>query len=55
MSALDVWGLDDVAETAYRAMLRNPDFDLGQLSRHLDVHARGRSALPSTSWCGSGW
>ena len=27
VSALDVWGLDDVAETAYRAMLRNPDLD----------------------------
>jgi DNA-binding CsgD family transcriptional regulator len=37
MSALDVWGLDDVAETAYRAMLRNPDYDLGQLARHLEV------------------
>ena len=37
MSALDVWGLDDVAETAYRAMLRNPDFDLAQLSQHLDL------------------
>ena len=32
-----MWGLDDVAEAAYRAMLRNPDFDLGQLSRHLEV------------------
>ncbi len=39
MSSLDVWGLDDVAETAYRAMLRNPDLDLGQLSRHLDLDA----------------
>ena len=37
MSSLDVWGLDDVAETAYRAMLRNPDLDLAQLSRHLDL------------------
>ena len=39
MSSLDVWGLDDVAETAYRAMLRNPDLDLAQLSRHLDLDA----------------
>jgi DNA-binding CsgD family transcriptional regulator len=37
MSALAVWGLDDVAETAYRAMLRNPDYDLGQLARHLEL------------------
>ena len=37
MSALDVWGLDDVAETAYRAMLRNPDYDAAQLARHLEL------------------
>jgi DNA-binding Lrp family transcriptional regulator len=37
MSALDVWGLDDVAETAYRAMLRNPDLDVAQLARHLEL------------------
>ena len=39
MSALEVWGLDDVAETAYRAMLRNPDHDLAQLARHLELPA----------------
>ena len=44
MSSLDVWGLDDVAETAYRAMLRNPDLDLAQLSRHLDLDAEVVSA-----------
>ena len=44
MSSLDVWGLDDVAETAYRAMLRNPDLDLSQLSRHLDLDAEVVSA-----------
>ena len=37
MSALQVWGLDDVAETTYRAMLRNPDLDRDQLARHLDL------------------
>ncbi len=39
MSALDIWGLDDVAETVYRAMLRNPDFDLARLARHLELSA----------------
>jgi DNA-binding CsgD family transcriptional regulator len=37
MSALDVWGLDDVAESVYRALLRNPDFDLDQLAQHLEL------------------
>lgn len=37
MSALDVWGLDDAAETTYRAMLRNPDFDADRLARHLEL------------------
>jgi DNA-binding CsgD family transcriptional regulator len=37
MSALEVWGLDDVAETTYRAMLRNPDFDAERLGRHLEL------------------
>ncbi len=37
MSALDVWGLDDVAETTYRAMLRNPDLDAEALARHLEL------------------
>ena len=37
MSSLEVWGLDDVAETTYRAMLRNPDLDRDQLARHLDL------------------
>ncbi|MGH8894708.1 MAG: LuxR C-terminal-related transcriptional regulator [Actinomycetes bacterium] len=39
MSALSVWGLDDVAETVYRAMLRNPVLDEGGLARHLDLDA----------------
>ena len=37
MSALEVWDLDDAAETTYRAMLRNPDFDLDRLARHLEL------------------
>jgi hypothetical protein len=37
VSSLEVWGLDDVAETTYRAMLRNPDLDRDQLARHLDL------------------
>jgi len=37
VSALDVWGLDDVAETTYRAMLRNPEFGVDMLARHLDL------------------
>jgi hypothetical protein len=37
MSALDVWGLDDMAEAAYRAMLRNPELDLGGLAGHLGL------------------
>lgn len=40
MSALDVWGLDDVAETVYRAMLRNPDLAVTGLARHLDLQPR---------------
>jgi DNA-binding CsgD family transcriptional regulator len=39
MSALDVWGLDDTAEAAYRAMLRNPELDLAGLARHLGLGA----------------
>lgn len=35
MSALAVWGLDDVAEAAYRAMLRNPALDAEGLAEHL--------------------
>lgn len=34
-----MWGLDDVAETAYRAMLRNPTLDLDALADHLDLEA----------------
>jgi DNA-binding CsgD family transcriptional regulator len=37
MSALEVWDLDDVAETVYRAMLRNPDLDAAALARHLEL------------------
>lgn len=37
MSALEVWDLDDVAETVYRALLRNPDLDTGGLARHLEL------------------
>jgi hypothetical protein len=37
LSVLGVWGLDDVAETTYRAMLRNPDFSQAQLAGHLDL------------------
>jgi DNA-binding CsgD family transcriptional regulator len=37
MSALDVWGLDDAAEVAYRAMLRNPDLDRAGLAHHLGL------------------
>ena len=37
MSALEVWDLDDVAETVYRAMLRNPDLDVAGLARHLEL------------------
>ncbi len=40
MSALDVWGLDEVAETVYRAMLRNPGLDPAGLARHLELDAR---------------
>lgn len=36
VSTLGVWGLDDAAETTYRALLRNPDFDEAALSRHLE-------------------
>ncbi len=43
MSSLDVWGLDDVAEIAYRAMLRNPDLNLDELARHLELD-RDRAA-----------
>jgi DNA-binding CsgD family transcriptional regulator len=37
VSALEVWDLDDVAETVYRAMLRNPDLDVEGLARHLEL------------------
>jgi DNA-binding CsgD family transcriptional regulator len=37
MSTLDVWGLNDVAESTYRSLLRNPDFDLDQLAHHLEL------------------
>jgi len=37
MSSLDLWGLDDVAEIAYRAMLRNPELGLEALARHLEL------------------
>jgi hypothetical protein len=37
MSALDVWGIDDVAETTYRAMLRNPEFSVDALASHLEL------------------
>ncbi|MGZ4592364.1 MAG: hypothetical protein ACXV3C_00740 [Actinomycetes bacterium] len=36
MSALEVWGLDDDAETLYRALLRNPDRDASWLAAHLE-------------------
>ncbi len=39
MSALDVWGVDDVAETTYRALLRNPGYDQARLAEHLDLRA----------------
>jgi DNA-binding CsgD family transcriptional regulator len=35
VSALGVWGLDDEAETVYRALLRNPDLDAAGLAGHL--------------------
>jgi predicted transcriptional regulator len=37
VSALEVWGLDDVAETTYRAMLRNPGFSIDALASHLEL------------------
>jgi DNA-binding CsgD family transcriptional regulator len=37
VSALEVWDLDDVAETVYRALLRNPDLDVDGLARHLEL------------------
>lgn len=37
MSALEVWGLDDVAEMAYRAMLRNPELGIPALAHHLEL------------------
>jgi predicted transcriptional regulator len=37
VSALEVWGLDDVAETTYRAMLRNPEFSVDALAAHLEL------------------
>jgi DNA-binding CsgD family transcriptional regulator len=36
MSVLDAWGLDDDAESLYRALLRNPDRDVGWLAHHLE-------------------
>jgi DNA-binding CsgD family transcriptional regulator len=39
MSSLGVWDLDDVAETVYRAMLRNPDLDIHALAGHLELTA----------------
>lgn len=46
MSTLDVWGLDDIAETAYRALLRNPDLDEEGLARHLHLEVdRARRAV----------
>ena len=53
MSALDVWGLDDVAETVYRAMLRNPDLTVPGLARHLDLRPRAvRRALDALTEVG---
>lgn len=37
MSALGVWDLDDVAETAYRTMLRNPELGVDGLAGHLQL------------------
>lgn len=37
VSALGVWDLDDVAETAYRALLRNPELGAEGLARHLQL------------------
>lgn len=42
MSALGVWDLDDEAETAYRALLRNPELGVDGLARHLSL---GRDAV----------
>ena len=44
MSALDVWGLDEAAETVYRAMLRNPGLDPAQFARHLQLEPTERSS-----------
>lgn len=37
MGVLGVWGLDDVAETTYRTMLRNPELGAPQLAEHLEL------------------
>lgn len=37
MSALEIWGLDDAAETVYRALLRNPDLGPAGLADHLHL------------------
>ena len=51
MSALGVWGLDDEAETVYRALLRNPDLDTAGLAGHLhdDVPQRRMHSLLATN------
>ena len=53
MSALEVWGLDDVAETVYRTMLRNPEMDATTLARHLDMTPR-RVSTAVTALCEAG-
>jgi DNA-binding CsgD family transcriptional regulator len=37
MSVLDVWGLDEGAESVYRALLRNPGRDVAWLAAHLEL------------------
>lgn len=37
MTTLDVWGLDDIAESVYRASLRNPQLDVSGLAEHLEL------------------
>lgn len=37
MTSLEVWSLDDTAETVYRAVLRNPEHDPSDLATHVDL------------------
>lgn len=46
MTSLEVWGLDDTAESVYRASLRNPHLDAAGLASHLELHVDAvRTAL----------